>query len=992
MSQNRKLSKRLHAVHRLLEQGQRHQAESSCLELYNRYPKEPEVLFAMALVRLHQGNYAVCIDMLEHCLRLNPGHHDAKRQLLACYLDAKRFEHINEHAGSFGNNAPDDVVFLQYLAYRAVCNWSAADAIEQRVIQLTLKGMVNAAVLMNFTANPNISPELNFRIHRVCGQQVEAGKRPRTSWPRTHSDRLRIAYLSADFYNHSVGKLMLSLVNGHDHHQFELFCYAHMLDDDGVTDQIRKGCEHFVDITGMSDEQAAQRIFEDEVDILIELGGHTTSSRIGVMAFRPAPVQCSYLGYPVSTGLNRIDFRISSHSAESDAGQNWYSESLLLLPDGFLCRADFPDITRRDRTPAERNRYVTFGSFNDVRKLNPATIALWCRLMRCVEGSRMIIKGRSADKAAVQQNLYKEFASHGIAAERIEFPAYAVDFDTHVRDCSRVDLALDPFPYHGTATTSETLWMGVPVMTLVGEAHVQRASYALMQQIGFEDTSAFSEDEYVERASTLVNDIDRLNEIRKQLPELMQQSSLCRPGLFVPQFEQILLQACEQNGFTLPEQATPQDEHKQDHKVVAQTVEKMIVKMPGGVRIALPVSLENRVSYVLSEQGDWYDESIRFLRGMAKKGMHVLVLNAGYGCYALSLARAVGAGGIVMAFENDSEQRTFLERSKKMNRMKQLQLMGEACTDALLAEVAWAHDIVCVHGESPLAVLDGCNKLLTESSPLVLLEAFSNKQVDARVLAYMIEIGYATYRLVPGLGLLVPFAADWIGTARQDHLFFCKPDRAEIMETGGYLVSNELDAVQLPEDSGLWINMFKGRASTRKLLPVWKQLAEVHHSNPEWVNLRNALHAYQLAGSSKQSPRERYGNLNASLSLLLNAADLEHNAPRLSSCARVAAELGRDDDAIAALTILKSLIESEQTFVPKEPFLTTHACYDHTSFNLRIADWMLAQVETQLELLQRPTAWADATHLLKLEALLQRRDFLDAEITRRAKTARRRTE
>lgn len=519
-------------------------AEKFCRKILKEQPAHSGALLVLGKALYFRKQYDEAIETLKKLLDSAPDHADARMMLYFCYRDNKDFAHTLEMARAFHNNTdmPNEQV-AAYQTFLDICDWDAAQGMQDRILDMAMRGDINneqiPGLLMALNTAPGISPDQMYAIHKAWGESIldVAKQFPRLKPASEPGDgRLKIAYLSSDFNSHPVGMFIESLIACHDRSRFEVYCYAHLLATDELTTRIQQSADHFVDITPLSYYEIAGRIRADGIHILVELGGHTGLSRLQALAFRPAPVQITYLGYPNTTGLPTVDFRITDAFAEDMEGGTRYTEKLLTMPQSFLCLGDRKEAARTDTTPAIGNGYITFGSFNNVRKFNAEVISAWSRILQQVDRSKLVIKSPAADNAVIQGNLLKQFTRHGIDAERIRFVAYLSSAE-HAALFNEIDIALDCFPYNGTTTTCETLWMGVPMVTLVGKQHVQRTSYSIMKNIGFDALAAFSVDEYVSKAVELAARPDNLSFLRKCLPTLIENSILFQPKEFTRQIE-----------------------------------------------------------------------------------------------------------------------------------------------------------------------------------------------------------------------------------------------------------------------------------------------------------------------------------------------------------------------------------------------------------------------------------------------------------------------
>jgi tetratricopeptide (TPR) repeat protein len=340
--------------------------------------------------------------------------------------------------------------------------------------------------------------------------------------------RLRIGYVSADFRHHSVAFFFAPLIAAHDRGAVEVFLYSNDARADAMTARIKAHADHWVPIHHLSDEQAAVRIREDAIDVLVDLSGHTSHNRMNLFARKPAPLAVSWLGYPNTTGLAAIDYRFTDAVADPPGeADRLHTERLVRLEPGFLCYAAPDDAGPVAPLPALAAGHVTFGSFNNVAKLSPATIGLWARLMREVPDARLVLKASQFKDRGTRERFAAAFATAGIGTDRLTIlPPHATTAG-HLAAYGQVDIALDPLPYNGTATTCEALWMGVPVVTLRGARHAARVGASILTAVGLEHLIAPTPEEYIAIAAALARDRAALAALRASLRERMRASPLC---------------------------------------------------------------------------------------------------------------------------------------------------------------------------------------------------------------------------------------------------------------------------------------------------------------------------------------------------------------------------------------------------------------------------------------------------------------------------------
>ena len=334
---------------------------------------------------------------------------------------------------------------------------------------------------------------------------------------RTPDRRLRIGYVSPDFLEHPVGRFMLPLLSGHDRKNYEIFAYASMFAADDMTLQLRSQADRWQSIAGLSDEKAAELIRRDGIDILVDLTGHTANNRLLLFARKPAPVQVTYLGYPATTGLDAIDYRLTDVYADppqlAEKASLEYSEELVRLSTTAWCihLPQDPSPNIRPQGP------VNFGCFNNFAKVNPPLLKLWASILKASPGSRLLLKCSGLQSEDTRERLRQLFHDEGVNSERLELISRTSSYAEHLALYHQVDIALDASPYHGTTTTCEALWLGVPVVSLAGNSHVSAVGVSLLSNVGLPDLIARSPDDYVKIAANLAADRPRLAALRSTL-------------------------------------------------------------------------------------------------------------------------------------------------------------------------------------------------------------------------------------------------------------------------------------------------------------------------------------------------------------------------------------------------------------------------------------------------------------------------------------------
>lgn len=350
--------------------------------------------------------------------------------------------------------------------------------------------------------------------------------------------RLRIGYVSPDFRQHSVAYFFAPLLSAHNRNRFEIHCYSNVLTPDKVTAVLMEGAEYWHDIRRLSDPEAVDLIRNDRIDILVDLAGHTADNRLGIFARRAAPVQMTWLGYPNTSGLSAMDYRITDVVADpEDDSDRHHSEQLIRLPDGFLCYRPPADSPGVSLTPALVNGYVTFGSFNNPAKITEEVVEIWSRILLAVPGSRLLLKSKTFCDPVHAEMFSSAFVARGVPAERVMCVPATETISKHLACYNQIDIALDPFPYNGTTTTFEALYMGVPVITLRGNRHAGRVGASILTSLGMNELIAETVVDYLSLAVSLSEDLSRLSLYRAELRGLLVSSPLLDAAIFADSLE-----------------------------------------------------------------------------------------------------------------------------------------------------------------------------------------------------------------------------------------------------------------------------------------------------------------------------------------------------------------------------------------------------------------------------------------------------------------------
>lgn len=556
---------KLAQVQRALVEGRLEQAKSLCTRLAQSNPNDPGVsaMQSVVLSRLGQYEQAVffarrasellpnevelrvrlgqvltmagkCEDALPHlewAVREAPGRVEVRSSLVAALVGLGRF--VDAADVGWAGMPNDDPNLLAFTA-NALLNSSRIEECVALYRAGVAKHPRNTLLLSNLANALNYMPGISardvFDAHVAYGRAMESGVSPLppSSPTRTGSRPLRVGILSPDLRTHSVAYFIEAWMTHHDRGCIEMHVYSTSSKEDETTQRLKPYAKSWRVEVDSTDLGLANRIRQDGIDVLVELSGHTVGARLGVLALRPAPRQVTYLGSPHTTGLSRVDARIVDSTTDPAPGADAFAtERLVRLDPCFLCfspPAGAPDVAPG---PGARGGPVTFGSFNTAQKINSPLIGLWVNVLQRTPGSRLVLKATNFVDTRLRADLATRFAALGVDATRVELlPPNGAARD-HLAAYERIDIALDPFPYHGTTTTCEALWMGVPVVSLVGDSHASRVGASLLAQVGLADLAATSPEGYARIAQGLAIDSPRLAALRMTLRDRMRASALC---------------------------------------------------------------------------------------------------------------------------------------------------------------------------------------------------------------------------------------------------------------------------------------------------------------------------------------------------------------------------------------------------------------------------------------------------------------------------------
>lgn len=503
-------------------------------------PKDAQPRFIHGNTLYQLGRFDEAAKAMERALAIDPGHPGATQIVVKLLFASGKFDEAFarirrtiDHAANPAELYRDSAVMLQEIGRTNDATHLLHEAVERFPADARL--LVQACYSYNFV---DADPTLHTAMHRRAAELLFAGVpgSRAESPPPPPPGPLRVGVLSSDLGDHACGTFMMPLWPRLAGHDIELFLYSTTTHPDAMTQKF-SGMGHWRDVRHASFDDIAANVAADRIHLLIETNGWTAGTRLAGFSRRLAPVQATWLGYPNTTGVPTIDVRLIDATTDPPGSETLATERLVRIAGCFLCYQARPG----DPSPHPRGGAVhldapiTFGSFNRISKISDQAAALWARVLHALPASRLLLKAR-VQSDALRAAYAAKFAPHGIDPNRIHFSPYAPDHHTHLASYNDIDIALDSFPYNGTTTTCEALWMGVPVLSIAGDTHRARVGASLLAAAGFPAMVAHDEDHFVRVATQLASDRTALRNIKASMRDTVRQSVLCDADGYAARF------------------------------------------------------------------------------------------------------------------------------------------------------------------------------------------------------------------------------------------------------------------------------------------------------------------------------------------------------------------------------------------------------------------------------------------------------------------------
>jgi protein O-GlcNAc transferase len=494
----------------LKDQDKLDEAVVSFRQALNLKPDNPEVHYNLGIIGKTRGNLDEAAANYRRALALKPDYVEAHSNLGSILKDQ-------------GKLAEAIASFRRALALEP--DYAVAHS--------------NLLFCLNCLPDQSVSPYLEEA--RNFGRKATAKVRKRYSGWRCISgskpERLCVGLISGDFQNHPVGYFLENLLENIDLNRIDLVAYPTNFEEDELTERIRPRFIAWKPIPNLDDAAAARLIHDDGVNVLFDLCGHTRHNRLPVFAWKPAPVQVSWLGYSASTGMAEMDYLLADPYVAPPGEENHFSETIWRLPESYLCFSPPRETIAVAPLPALKEGHITFGCFNNPTKMTDAVVALWATVLHAVPRSRLLLKSEQFSDPAFCESTRRRFAPFGITTKRLLLEGFVLHREEHLLAYNRVDIALDPFPYNGTTTSVEGLWMGVPFITRLGDRFLSHVGESIARNTGLADWIASDDEHYITKAVTHSTDLEKLAGFRAGLRQQVLASPLFDGPRFARNFE-----------------------------------------------------------------------------------------------------------------------------------------------------------------------------------------------------------------------------------------------------------------------------------------------------------------------------------------------------------------------------------------------------------------------------------------------------------------------
>ncbi|MCA9083618.1 MAG: tetratricopeptide repeat protein [Planctomycetaceae bacterium] len=523
----------------LIDLGRIEEARRTLETARSMAPQIPQVHINLGAVQREMGDSSSAMESLQRAEELMPDSFEVHVNRGNLFLDIGRsLDAVEEFQKAIAINPaiPSAVAGLGR-ALQQTGNWEESLEAHRLAAELDPDNQLyQSAYLYSVSLSPGLSRKEVVQRHVEWGRRLEASVRPieRHDIDRNPDRPLRIGYVSPDFRSHATMRFAFSFLRDHHIADYPVVLYSETGRDDETTKAIRALGHTWRPTKGLNDDALAAQIVSDQIDILVDLAGHTAENRLPVFARKPAPIQVSFLGYPTTTGLSRIDYFLTDAIREPGNAQMWFSEQPYFLPHGACCYEVLDQALETGPCPFLANGFLTLGSTHRLEKISPETLRLWALVMSAVPSAKLLLFRDTLKSSAVQNHLKQTLLEYGINTARVtmgwELPA------NHLQIYDRIDLLLDVFPWGSGTVAYDAMWMGVPIPTLAGERGACRATASMLHHCGFPELIAETPDRYLSTIVRLAQQPEQLVELRQKIRAAMLKT-VCNGAQFTRDLE-----------------------------------------------------------------------------------------------------------------------------------------------------------------------------------------------------------------------------------------------------------------------------------------------------------------------------------------------------------------------------------------------------------------------------------------------------------------------
>lgn len=927
----------------------------------------PDAINGLAMLETLLGANEQAVNIYRSALEHSPDAPNILGNLIsALYNSAEGKEEavsVSMRVAQLSN--PGVAAIPAYACANSFCLWDIEDTLFPYVIpqldaaQKTVSSFLLSHLPLLSANRQGVNNQVLLDIHRHTAKAIKASNQGLIYTDHSEAfeveGRMRIGFISSDFYRHVVGKFVIELIKHIDKTKFELFLYSgvNSAKADDITDLYRDMAEHFADVSTMGDEEVATLIHGDGVQVLIDLNGYTANTRVPVLVYRPAPIQISYLGYPFTSGFDEIDYVISDPWLDGPKNAQYCTEKPLRLAQSFITIGAVPKLDINPIMPRLRHGKLTFGSLNNAYKLNRKTIEIWSRILQAVPDSRLYLNHPNYSMAETRSSIRKELAKYGISKDRIDID-FAKNTSTpdasHLAFYNEIDIALDAMPLTGGTTTIEALLMGVPVITLVGETHAQRLSYSIIKNVGIDldDCIAFSEEEYVQRAIALANSRERQITLRQQIAPAMRQGILGDSTKFASQLEHAFKQAWDMKFPASP--------------IASVLAKKNYQPLPVGNNCQLVVNdnPSDIAAFVLHEQGRWFENESQFLCKFAQHFEFFWDFSEDAGVYVVPFASAqAGSKGRSVAIRPNGIPSQLIKKSIEHNQLRNLSVILKPDLKNTPDIVRFSYDYNDKNEIELTEILDQ----LESFSPLVLVSLRNGLGKDGVLPFLLMSRGYQPYRLLPGFELLVPHQVDDTVYASDINMFFCKDERARQLQKIGLLCFDVVNIDEMPEPNSIrWVQAIENMPYASKHVKAWLEMSQTS----KWDDMyRLVMNLYADAKPNTLNSAQRCAKIKLAQTVITLLMREEATVSRALTGIRLMLDAGRREQALEWAGLLVNQLQSQSGKILDEPFLAPEICWEQSEISEDEALWVSSVAAIIFERYRNFSSWFDSENSLK---------------------------